>query len=296
MANYVAAVEHASRRVSRRHLAVILLSSVLVLVGTMFGAFAPGTTDRTRATRIRIDGPAVLDNVDIPVAESQEIATVSITAKDPQGRLLKEAAMSVSLDGYGTRGVGSTDASGIARVRIVKGVRMFLLGGQLGAGCMAPLQLGPDSYPAAVDVTFTPDGCRESDNLGRRSSLALSARDGLTTRRVRVLYPDGSPAYDVRVGILSATQQRPFTSVFRTARDGSLDLPLPLKSQFSVESSRYEQGIACQSEVVWFNTEREPIRWQRRPRRADAPNWEEEAESTGEIVLRLEGLACTPPH
>ena len=38
MAHYVAAVEHASRRVSRRHLAAILLSSVLVLVGTMFGA------------------------------------------------------------------------------------------------------------------------------------------------------------------------------------------------------------------------------------------------------------------
>jgi hypothetical protein len=250
--------------------------------------FAPGTTDRTRATRIRIEGPSVFQNVDIPVT-AQELATITVTSKDEQGRSVPDASMDVTFGG-GLRGVGKGDDSGVVRVRIVKGVRLYLLGAGMG-GCMVPLVLGPDDYPASLDVAFTRDGCRETNNLQHRASLAAQTGNRLDTRRIRVTYPDGTPASDAQVSIGSRPPEQPLISAFRSAPDGSLDLPFPLQTEFYIYASRFASGIACQSGYVWFNTRGQP-RWQRRATRDETPDWTDGTSFNGEVVLRLEGSTC----
>jgi hypothetical protein len=52
--------------------------------------------------------------------------------------------------------------------------------------------------------------------------------------------------------------------------------------------------VQCRSADVWVNTER-GVRWQPHAMDDPAPNWETIAPASGELVIRLEGEACTPP-
>src|SRR5262249_11138603 len=156
-----------------------------------------------------ITGPAAFNGVDIAVTAA-EIATVTLRARFEDGTPATEAGLDLSFDGYGSRGAGHSDANGIARVRIVKGMAVYLLGGvpeylRKGApgGCLTPQLLGPDQFPTTIDVTLRQDGCREAFNLGERGMLETSVKGPMSTMNILVTFSDGSPAYKANVSIMS---------------------------------------------------------------------------------------------
>ena len=127
--------------------------------------FAPGTSDIQDAERIRIGGPGDLTDVNIVVPRTSPVATITVAAKDVLGRPV-EAAQLVTSSGGGDVRLGRTDARGIAQVRLVGGVRQYLMVSGLG-GCASPVAIGPADLPATLEVTLHQEGCREAQNLRR---------------------------------------------------------------------------------------------------------------------------------
>jgi hypothetical protein len=254
--------------------------------------FAPGTADIQKADRIRLEVPTELADVDIVVPRAFPISTIAVTVKDASGHPVEEAELTVSLTGVGIAPLGKTDSRGVAQVRVVGGVRQFLMGYGMG-GCVSPLAIGPETPPGTLDVTLTQDGCREAENLQRTSSLRRSARTALGTLPVRVTFPNGAGAYNAQVAIIGQ-MSRPFVAAFQAGSNGRLDLPAPLESRFGISTSLFDGKVQCRSADVWVNTER-GVRWQPHGKDDPAPNWETIAPASGELVIRLEGEACAPP-
>ena len=127
--------------------------------------FAPGTSDILNAERIRIEVPGDLTDVNIVVPRASPVATITVAAKDVLGRPV-EAALLVTSFGGGDVRLGRTDSRGIAQVRLVGGVRQYLMVSGLG-GCASPVAIGPADLPATLEVTLYQEGCREAQNLRR---------------------------------------------------------------------------------------------------------------------------------
>ena len=127
--------------------------------------FAPGTTDIQKADRIRLEVPTDLTDVNIIVPRASPVATITVAARDVLGRPV-EAAQLVTSSGGGDVRLGQTDARGVARVRLVGGVRQYLMVSGLG-GCASPVAMGPADLPATLEVTLHREGCREAHELRR---------------------------------------------------------------------------------------------------------------------------------
>jgi len=140
--------------------------------------FAPGTSDIQRADRIHLEVPTELTDVDIVVPRASPISTIAVTVKDAGGRPV-EAELTASLTGGSKVLAGKTDSRGVAQVHLVGGVPLYLMG-YGPSGCVTPLVLEPDP-PSTLEVTLTPEGCREAENLQTTSSLRRSARTTLST-------------------------------------------------------------------------------------------------------------------
>ena len=142
--------------------------------------FAPGTSDIQKADRIHLEVPTELTDVDIVVPRASPISTIAVTVKDAGGHPVEDAELTASLTGSSKALVGKTDSRGIAQVQVVGGVRQYLMGYGPG-GCLTPLVLEPADPPSTLEVTLTPEGCREAENLQTTSSLRRSARTTLST-------------------------------------------------------------------------------------------------------------------
>ena len=127
--------------------------------------FAPGTSDIQHADRIRLDVSTDLTDVNIVVPRASPIATITVAAKDVLGRPVEGAQLVTSLGGGDVR-LGRTDSRGVAQVRVVGGVRQYLLVSGMG-GCASPVAIGPADLPATVEVTLHREGCREAHDLRR---------------------------------------------------------------------------------------------------------------------------------
>jgi hypothetical protein len=149
---------------------------------------------------------------------------------------------------------------------------MYLLASGQG-GCMVPIRIGPDAFPAKIAATFTEDGCREEFNLKGSGTLQTSAGGAMTHLPVRVSFPDGSPAYTAQVSISSQTPGVAFYAGFQTDKTGHLDLPAPVGKPFTIQATFFGPGVSCTSAAVEVNA---------------AP----EASPTGEIQLPLAGTSC----
>lgn len=127
--------------------------------------FAPGTSDIQQADRIRLEVPTDLTDVNIFVPRASPIATITVAAKDVLGRPVEAAQLVTSLGGGDVR-LGQTDSRGVAQVRMVGGVRQYLMVSGLG-GCASPVAIGPADLPATLEVTLHREGCREAHDLRR---------------------------------------------------------------------------------------------------------------------------------
>ena len=125
--------------------------------------FAPGTSDIHQAERIRLDVPTELTDVNIFVPRASPVATITVAAKDVLGRPV-EAARLVTWFGGADARLGQTDARGLAQVRVVGGVRQYLMVSGMG-GCASPVPIGPADLPSTLEVTLHRDGCREAHEL-----------------------------------------------------------------------------------------------------------------------------------
>jgi hypothetical protein len=194
--------------------------------------YAPGTTDLAQARKITIAGPAAFADIDVSVSAAAGMALVAFSARSEEGRPIDDSPVSVRSTG-GSRGVGRTDAAGIASLRIVKGTRGYLIGGTASAGCMVPLPIGPDTYPETMAVTYTRDGCRKQFNLEELGMLERSVDGAIVRMPVRVTFPDASPAYKAQVSIVSHSST-PYAAGFQTDSDGRLDMPVPVNQEFTI--------------------------------------------------------------
>jgi hypothetical protein len=128
--------------------------------------FAPGTSDIQHADRIRIEVLSDLTDVNIVVPRASPIATITVAAKDVLGRPVEAAQLVTWLGGRDDVRLGRTDSRGVAQVRMVGGVRQYLMVSGLG-GCATPVAIGPADLPATLEVTLHQEGCREAQNLRR---------------------------------------------------------------------------------------------------------------------------------
>jgi len=263
-------------------------------VGAPFPAtFAPSTSNRAEARRIQIGGPAQFTGVDITVERLSPIVTIGIKARFADGRPVTEQSLRLSMNGYGEHDRHSaTSADGTATVSVIRGVPVYLLGATRDA-CLSPIRIGPDMYPETIPVTYTPDGCREEFNLSELGMLQTSARGETAPVRFRVTFPDGTPAYKAHIGIGSRQGRRPFTAGFQTDRNGLLELPVPLGTEFTIDADPPD-FVGCNRPLVAFNTER-GIRWVRQVDRKVWPNWNDVQVQPGGVVvpIQFEGT-CKP--
>jgi hypothetical protein len=255
--------------------------------------YAPGTPDRAQATIIRLDGAADFKDVDITVSHLSDIVKISVKSTFEDGRPVPEQWLRLSLTGYGEHDSRTTtSADGVATVSVIRGVPVYLMGSTKGA-CLSPVRLGPDDYPERIDVTYTPDGCREMFNLTSLGVLQASAPGEATRVRVRVTFPDGTPAYKSNIGIVSVPGRGPYAQGFLTDKDGSLDLSVPVGSEFTLAAGAPDGIRNCSRPEMIVNTDR-GIRWQPRVDRNMRPNWDVVPPSTGVVSFILEGPLCQP--
>jgi len=253
--------------------------------------FAPGTTDRQAAVRIRVGVPADLADVNIVVPAPAPRVALTVRATDPEGRPVAGAFVSVSTNGRFEIPLGQTDGRGLRRVEIYIGALQHLLV-STKTGCASPVAIGPAAPSAEIDVTLTREGCRDTFNMSQLAELRAKTDAMFGTLPVRVTFPDGRGAYRAHISLFSRPPR--FYSSFETDRDGRFDVAIPLEQRFDVRANFDEGPVHCTSGGVWVNTER-GIRWQARVGLESEPVWEAIGPSSGELVLRLEGPACTPP-
>jgi hypothetical protein len=255
--------------------------------------YAPGTPDRAQARTIGISGPTEFKDVNITVPQLSDIVKISVKSTFEDGRPVPEQSLRLSPTGYGEHDIRTTTSvDGVATVSVIRGVPVYLMGSTNGA-CLSPVRLGPDSYPEKIEVTYTPDGCREMFNLTSLGVLQASAPGEATRVRVHVTFPDGTAAYKANVAIVSVPGRGPYAQGFLTDKNGFFDLSAPIGSEFTVEAGAPDGIRNCSRPVMIFNTER-GSRWQQRVDRNMRPNWDDIPASTGVVPLVLEGPSCQP--
>ncbi|HZI82193.1 MAG TPA: hypothetical protein VFD69_21905 [Vicinamibacterales bacterium] len=132
--------------------------------------FAPDTSDIRKAERIRLEVPAERTDVNIVVPRASPILTLAVTAKDESGRPVEAAEVVTTRTGGGHVRLGETDSRGVAQVRLVGGVRQYLLISGRG-GCASPVAIGDADPPGTLEVTLSQAGCREASHLQKTASL-----------------------------------------------------------------------------------------------------------------------------
>ena len=132
--------------------------------------FAPDTSDIRKAERIRLEVPAERTDVNIVVPRASPILTLAVTAKDESGRPVEAAEVVTTRTGGGHVRLGETDSRGVAQVRLVGGVRQYLLISGRG-GCATPVVIGDADPPGTLEVTLSQAGCREASHLQKTASL-----------------------------------------------------------------------------------------------------------------------------
>jgi carboxypeptidase family protein len=255
--------------------------------------FAPGTTERSQARTIHIDGPAHLTDVDVVVPKLSGIVRIAVKSTFADGSPVTEQSLRLSTTGYGEFDIHTTrSADGAASVSVVRGVQVYILGSARG-GCMPPVRVGADDFPERIEAVFTPDGCREMSNLTQMGILEASWHGGFTRLRIRVTFADGRPAYNAHVGMVSAPGRGPFAQGFSTDRNGSLDIPVPSGSEFIVDAGAPDGVRGCSRPGVVVNTD-SGIRWRPRDERDSSPGWNDLVPGSDPLALVLRGDGCRP--
>jgi hypothetical protein len=255
--------------------------------------YYPGTRSLDEAKRFVIQGPAHYSDVDIAVPATEEILTLRIQATFEDGRPAQGQLIGLSEPGYGERDGAYTDAQGMASLRVVRGTRYVVVDfGLKTRGCPAPVTVGPEDYPDFIHLVYTKDGCREAHNVEAAGMLRASVRSKFSQVPIAVSWSDGSPVYDANVTIMSSSHSVPFVALFRTAKDGRVDVPVPLDQEFKLDA-----GIICantnrSSRTLLFNTQ-SGIRWRELdPHQKGTPAWNNLMTSASSIRLVLEGGPC----
>lgn len=262
--------------------------------------YYPGTRSLDEARRFVIQGPAHFSDVNISVPVVGEVVNLRVQATFEDGRPAQDQLIGLSDTGYGARDGEQTDAQGMASLRVVRGTRYIVMGyGLRTRGCPTPVTVGPEDYPNYVRLVYTKDGCRETENLTAAGVLRASVRSTFGEVPITVSWSDGSPVYDANVSIISSSHSVPFTALFRTARDGRVDVPVPLDQEFKLDA-----GIICAntnrgSRTFLFNTQ-SGIRWRELdPHQEGTRAWNNLMTSPSPIHLVLEGSPCksgNEPH
>jgi hypothetical protein len=94
-------------------------------------------------------------------------------------------------------------------------------------------------------LVYTIEGCRETFNFIPARNLYAQFHGKLSQLSVTVSWSDGSPAYEVNVTVMPDPQSTPFVAVFRTGKDGRVEVPIPLNQEFRVNA-----GVVC-SKILW---------------------------------------------
>jgi hypothetical protein len=255
--------------------------------------YFPGTRDPEKAKKFVISGPAHFREVDISVPVASEIVRLEVKATFEDGQPVQNELIGISYTGYGIRSGERTDSTGMASVPIVRGERFFLMGfRRVGSRCLSPVTVGPDKYPQMIQVLYTIDGCREEFNLTHSGVLHASVHDKFSQVPITVTFPDGSPAFNAFITMLSKREQVPFVGAFLTDKDGNINLPIPSNQEFQVAASVHRPGSDCESQSVLFNTDR-GIHWREiDPRQSNVMSGDDESTLTAPIHLVLRGTSC----
>jgi hypothetical protein len=254
--------------------------------------YFPATRNPEEAKKFVVSGPAHFSAVNISLPLASQIVNVKVTATFENGKPLQHELIGVSSSGYGIRDGQRTNSKGVATLSVLRGERFFLLGESVGAGCLSPVPIGPETYPRVIRMVYSADGCRENFNITHLGVLHASVHDKFGEIPVTVNFPDGAPAYNADVSLMSRRDSVPFVGAFRTDKNGYIGLPVPSNQEFQVRASVHHPGTDCESQLVWFNTDR-GIRWQEiRSGQSSAPNWDNVSPSTGPIHLVLAGASC----
>ena len=143
-------------------------------------------------------------------------------------------------------------------------------------------------------MVYSNDGCREEFNITHLGFLRAEVHEKFDQASVTVSFPDGNPAYNADVTLMSKRELVPFSSGFRTDKNGYLDLPIPSNQEFEVEASFFAPRIECKSQSLLFNTDR-GIRWRELgSSQTSLPSWDNVPVSTATIQLVLGGTSCKP--
>jgi hypothetical protein len=254
--------------------------------------FAPAAIDRAQARVVRLTEAGQVTDVNVSVSRRSDMLTIPVRSTFADGTPVRQQTLRLSTTGYGEHGGGTTSSEdGLATIEVVRGVRVYLLGGSRD-GCITPLPLGPDAYPETIVATFTPEGCRQEHNLSALGRLQSSVRGETTTMRARVTLPDTTPVYKARVSIVSAPGRGPFISSFQTAEDGTVDIPVPLGQELFVEARAPEGAPTCAGPRFIVNTEN-GFRAQASSDRQAGSAWREIPPSPAAITLVLTGGSCS---
>jgi hypothetical protein len=257
--------------------------------------YFPGTRSFEEAKKFVISGPTNFPDVNISVPVASEIVYLNVKATFEDGRPVQDEMIGVSYNGAGIGSGNRTNVEGVASLSVRRGERFFLMGySGTALGCFPPLPIGPEVYPDTIHVVYSTDGCREDFNITHLGFLHYQLHDKFNQVPVTVSFPDGSPAYNADVTLMSKRDLVPFSSGFRTDKTGYLDLPMPTNQEFQVDASFFGPGIECKSQSLLFNTDR-GIRWRELGSgQSSLPSWDNVPASTAPIHLMLGGTSCKP--
>jgi hypothetical protein len=255
--------------------------------------YYPGTRRLEEAKKFVIQGPAHFSDVDISVPVAGEVVTLTIQATFEDGRPAPEQLVGLSNDGANFRIGHDTDAQGMATLRAVRGTRYFVMDyGVTLHGCPEPVIVGPEDYPDVVHLVYSQDGCRKARNVTAAGMLRWGLQSEFSQLPVVVRWSDGSPVYDANVSIMSSGQSLPFTAVFRTGKDGQVDVPVPLNQEFRLQAEIFCAKANHGSRALLFNT-KSGIRWRQLETNSEGmPVWNSLATPASPILLVLEGAPC----
>lgn len=218
--------------------------------------YYPNTHNLVEAKRFVIKGPTHFSDVNIAAPVAGEVLNLRIQATFEDGRPATDQLLGLSDSGYGDRDGGRTDAQGMTSISIVRGTRYVVMGyGMEPHGCPAPVIVGPENYPDVIHLVYSEDGCREEFNVVHAGVLRTSVRNEFSQIPVIVSWSDGTPAYDADVSVMSSRDSVPFIGVFRTGKDGQIDVPVPLGQEFLVKAQISCTNGSRDSQSLLFDTE-----------------------------------------